>query len=73
LLKNETIEVNNELVDAETKNRLAKPADFNLSALEKMTIASALDHSGGNRTAAAELLGISRRTLQRKLKDLKPT
>jgi len=73
LLKNETIEGNNELFDAETKNSLAKPVDFNLSAREKLTIASALDHSGGNRTAAAELLGISRRTLQRKLKDLKPT
>ncbi|MEZ7957671.1 MAG: sigma-54 dependent transcriptional regulator [Rubritalea sp.] len=73
LSNNELIEGNNELVDTETKNSLAKPAKFNLSALEKMTIIRALDHSGGNRTAAAELLGISRRTLQRKLKDLKPT
>jgi DNA-binding NtrC family response regulator len=70
---NEVIEANNELVDAESKNSLAKLADFNLSALEKITITRALNHSGGNRTAAAELLGISRRTLQRKLKDLKQT
>ena len=73
LLKSESTEENIELVEVEMKNNLAKPADFNLSALEKVTIARALDHSGGNRTAAADLLGISRRTLQRKLKDLKQT
>jgi DNA-binding NtrC family response regulator len=71
--KNELMEGNDKVFNLETKNSLAKPADFNLSALENMTIVSALEHSGGNRTAAAELLGISRRTLQRKLKDLKPT
>ncbi len=70
LLKNDSSLENNVITDAETKNSLAKPADFNLSALEKMTIKRALDHSGGNRTTAAELLGISRRTLHRKLKDL---
>ncbi len=52
----------------ETKNNLAQPEDFNLSAQEKRTIQQALEHSNGNRTLAAELLGISRRTLQRKLK-----
>jgi DNA-binding NtrC family response regulator len=33
-------------------------------------ILTALQRSGNNRTVAAELLGMSRRTLQRKLKDM---
>jgi len=49
---------------------LVETSTFNLSALEKATILSALKHTNDNRTAAAELLGISRRTLQRKIKDL---
>lgn len=44
--------------------------DFNLHNLETSTIREALKHTKNNRTAAAELLGISRRTLQRKLKEL---
>ena len=53
-----------------TKNTLAAPAEFNLHALETNTIRAALSLAGGNRTHAADLLGVSRRTLQRKLKDL---
>ncbi|NQX00847.1 sigma-54-dependent Fis family transcriptional regulator, partial [bacterium] len=52
------------------KNTLDAPADFNLHALETNTIRAALSLAGGNRTHAADLLGVSRRTLQRKLKDL---
>lgn len=52
------------------KITLAGPPEFNLHALETQAIRSALSEAGGNRTRAAELLGISRRTLQRKLKDL---
>ncbi len=44
--------------------------DFNLHALETNTIRTALTTASGNRTHAAELLGVSRRTLQRKLKEL---
>ncbi|MFU8892535.1 MAG: sigma-54-dependent transcriptional regulator [Luteolibacter sp.] len=44
--------------------------EFNLSALEANAIRSALEFAQGNRTRAAELLGLSRRTLQRKLKDM---
>ena len=44
--------------------------DLNLSRLESRLIARALERSRGNRTEAAKLLGISRRTMQRKLLDL---
>jgi DNA-binding NtrC family response regulator len=52
------------------KNSLAAVAEFNLHALEANTIRAALSSAGGNRTRAADLLGVSRRTLQRKLQEL---
>ena len=52
------------------KISLAAPPEFNLHALENRTIRAALAEAGDNRTRAAELLGISRRTLQRKLKEI---
>jgi DNA-binding NtrC family response regulator len=52
------------------KNTLAAASEFNLNALETKTIRAALALARGNRTHASELLGLSRRTLQRKLKDL---
>jgi two-component system, NtrC family, response regulator AtoC len=48
---------------------LATECEFNLHALERRVIREALIRSAGNRTLAAEMLGISRRTLQRKLKE----
>ncbi len=56
--------------DHPRKNALAAPAEFNLHALESMAIRGALARAGQNRTQAAELLGINRRTLQRKIKEL---
>ncbi|MBM3863291.1 MAG: sigma-54-dependent Fis family transcriptional regulator [Verrucomicrobia bacterium] len=44
--------------------------EFNLHELEIRTIRAALHEAGDNRTRAADLLGLSRRTLQRKLKEL---
>lgn len=53
-----------------SKNTLAPKEEFNLHALEQRAIQGALRVTDGNRTKAAELLGISRRTLQRKLRDV---
>jgi len=44
---------------------------LNLHQTEQTLILRALEESGGNRTEAAERLGISRRTLHRRLKELK--
>ena len=41
--------------------------DYNLDAIERMAIERALAATGGNRTRAARLLGISERTLRNKL------
>jgi PAS domain S-box-containing protein len=41
----------------------------NLDSMEEQMIIRALERSGGHRTQAAEQLGISRRTLSRKLKE----
>ena len=44
-------------------------ADLSLESVEKNLILKALDTEGGNRTRAAKQLGISRRTLHRKLNE----
>ncbi len=55
---------------APLKMPLDASTEFNLHALEMNAIRKALSLARDNRTKAAELLGISRRTLQRKLKEL---
>jgi DNA-binding NtrC family response regulator len=45
----------------------AGPIDYNLDAVERLAIERALAATGGNRTRAARLLGISERTLRNKL------
>ena len=52
-----------------THIQLVQPDCLNLLSLERKAIRMALQITGNNRTAAAKLLGISRRTLQRKLAD----
>ncbi len=59
-----------------TANSAAQPAgfrpggDLNLEKMEQAMIEAALQRTGDNRTEAAELLGLSRRTLQRKLQEM---
>ena len=45
------------------------PTGLTMEELEKLAITKALDQCGGNRTHAANRLGISVRTLQRKLRQ----
>ena len=47
----------------------AREADLNLKDLSKQTILKALESCRGNRTEAAKQLGISRRTLHRRLNE----
>ncbi|MBQ3241090.1 MAG: sigma-54-dependent Fis family transcriptional regulator [Akkermansia sp.] len=46
---------------------LENPPSLNLECVERQVILLALKQTEGNRSAAAELLGINRRTLQRKM------
>lgn len=54
---------------ARTDFELDIPPSFNLEWVERQTILRALAHTKGNRSTASKLLGISRRTLQRKLAE----
>ena len=57
-------------LDVELKEpRLNLAAGRSLKEVEKEMILRTLDETGGNRTHAANILGISRRTLQIKLKE----
>lgn len=53
-----------------TVSRKSKAENLNLDQLEKEAIEKALTQSGGNMNRAAELLGISRFTLYRKIEKL---
>jgi two-component system, NtrC family, response regulator AtoC len=54
--------------DSVSLRRRSVPTDSDLDQVEKRAILHALEDSGGNQGKAAEALGISRRTLIRKLK-----
>jgi len=51
---------------------MARKADRTLAAVEAEYIRNVLAETGGNKTAAAEILGINRRTLREKLNKIKP-
>jgi DNA-binding NtrC family response regulator len=53
-----------------TAPAIPSPTSLNLEAIEKNFIQRALQSTGGNVTEAAKLLGISRRTLHRKIRTL---
>jgi transcriptional regulator with PAS, ATPase and Fis domain len=56
------------LQPAEMKRKNEQETSLNLEQIEQETIEKALKHSQGNMNKAAELLGISRYTLYRKIK-----
>jgi DNA-binding NtrC family response regulator len=53
----------------EPENEPPAGATMTMDEIERRAILGALEKTGGNRTQAAELLGIGLRTLQRKLKE----
>jgi DNA-binding NtrC family response regulator len=53
---------------ASPREGLRLPVGMPLSELEREAILRTLEHCGGNRAAAARLLGLSERTLYRKLR-----
>jgi two-component system response regulator HydG len=60
---------NNEVTDDGQAGTLSSLVGKPLSELERLFIVETLDQTGGNREAAAEMLGIGQRTLYRKIKE----
>ena len=56
-----------------TSAEVLRPMAARIAELEHSAIAEALMHTGGNRTAAARLLGISRASLYDRLDAMKDT
>jgi DNA-binding NtrC family response regulator len=48
---------------------ITEPENLNLSDLSRVVLEKALERNGGNRNKAAQDLGISTRTLYRRLKE----
>ena len=65
-LENVPVDIREGVTPGIAKTVLSQPS-CDLECNEKMLIERALNECGGNRTKAAEKLGISRRTLHRKL------
>ena len=58
-----------EIMRGSTDFELETAPSLNLQYIERRAMRLALQRTGGNRSAAAELLGINRRTLQRKMNE----
>ena len=56
-------------VEVEAKEIKAEPESLNLSDLGRQMVEKALERNGGNRKKAAQELGISDRTLYRRIKQ----
>ena len=59
-----------QISSAGTASAAQLPQDLNLERMERRFIEEALQRTHNNRTDAADLLGLSRRTLQRKLAEM---
>jgi two-component system response regulator HydG len=57
------------LAQEKQDQNISFPAGISLAEVEKALILKTLEDTGGNRSRAAEILGINRRTLQIKLKE----
>lgn len=55
--------------EGEGQARVSVPPGMTLKEVEKEVIVQTLEETGGNRTQTARILGISRKTLQNKLKE----
>jgi DNA-binding NtrC family response regulator len=57
-------------VQADSENNVEKPADdwVPLSEIEGRYVARVLEHTGGNKQAAARILAVDRKTLDRMIK-----
>lgn len=56
-------------IDADTRRYLQSPGFVPLAELERRAVVQAVREAGGNRVAAARLLGIGKTTLYRKMKE----
>lgn len=68
--KGEIIEADDLPLELLAANERQNPSSDKIQTDEKLTLLAALEQSGGNRAAAARLLGIGRATLYRRLADL---
>jgi two-component system response regulator HydG len=57
------------LVEQAADNGIGVQPGYSLREVEKELILKTLEQTGGNRTRAAEILGVTRQTLQKKLKE----
>ena len=63
--------VNNYFTDLDGEEPSCAVYDMVINCVEKPLIETVLHHAGGNQTRAAELLGLNRNTLRKKIKTHK--